>query len=278
MRAQRRKAREERRQKQELERLRSEIKTHFIDKGDIKDHLAQIDMTDISGNYDKHRVAGVLGGPLLQLAIALHGIAALQGEDVLNAKKHPRELLANPGLFNLLLAYFKEMKNDIFTILVSQITMSLLESFKIGLNDLHKLNEDQLHQFKESMIHNPGHRIMKKLRKSPEFSTGFFKANIYDLLQSDIIDMVAKKLPSDIAINNQKLEQITQKIKFVPIPKSVIEESTMKEDVMIEANTNIKAVIRITVPMRTIQEEVEVLDPETLLPTKVLIDKQVEAD
>lgn len=76
-------------------------------------------MTDISANYDKHRVAGVLGGPLLQLSIALQGIAALSGEDVPNAKKHPRELVSNPGLYNLLLAYFKEMKNETFTILVN---------------------------------------------------------------------------------------------------------------------------------------------------------------
>lgn len=58
----------------------------------------------------------------------------------------------------------------------------------------------------------------------------------------------------------------------------MVEERTVKDDVVIEANTNIKAVVRITVPMRTIQEEVEVLDPETLLPIKTMVDRQVEAD
>lgn len=92
-----------------------------------------MDLTDITANYDKQRVAGALGGPLLQLAIALHGIIAAHGDDVPNAKKHPRELISNPGLYHFLLAYFKDLKNDTFTILVSQQTMALLESFKVSL-------------------------------------------------------------------------------------------------------------------------------------------------
>jgi hypothetical protein len=183
-------------------------------------------------------------------------------------------------MYNFLMAYFKDMKNDNFTILVNQTTVSLLESFKVGLNDLHKLNEDQLKQFKESMVKNPGHRFIQKLR-DPSFSEGKVNMQIFDLLMNDIIDMLAKKLPTEVGINNQKLDSITQKIRLVQIPKGLIEESFYREDdpeTIVKATINIKAVVRIVLPKRMIQEEVDVLDPETQQIVKTLVDKEFEMD
>lgn len=59
-------------------------------------------------------------------------------------QKHISELLKNPGLFNFMLSYIKEMKNDAFQIMISLDTMAYLEEWKVGLNELHKLNENQI--------------------------------------------------------------------------------------------------------------------------------------
>jgi hypothetical protein len=42
--------------------------------------------------------------------------------------------------------------------------------------------------------------------KDKYFNLGNVNMEIYNLLLNDIIDMLAKKLPQDLAISNQKLE------------------------------------------------------------------------
>jgi hypothetical protein len=95
----------------------------FVDKGEVKEHMAQLDILDINGNYERGRpFAGAIGGQLMQLCLALQGIhymplAELEPSD----KKHDKslkDLTKNPGLFNLMLNYIKDMKNDSLQILV----------------------------------------------------------------------------------------------------------------------------------------------------------------
>lgn len=59
-------------------------------------------------------------------------------------QKNPQDLLTQSGLFNFLLNYIKDMKNDNLQIPVSEQTMSLLESFQASLTDWSKLDSDQL--------------------------------------------------------------------------------------------------------------------------------------
>jgi len=40
-----------------------------------------------------------------------------------------------------------------------------------------------------------------------------------------IIDILSKKLPSEVSFNNAKLEQVISKIKLVPIPKHIHEQA-----------------------------------------------------
>jgi hypothetical protein len=62
----RREARERRRKQQEFDKLRAEIKKSFIDKGEVKDGIANQDLLDVNGNYEKGKpFAGSLGGQLL---------------------------------------------------------------------------------------------------------------------------------------------------------------------------------------------------------------------
>jgi hypothetical protein len=76
-------------------------------------------------------------------------------------KKHPSDLLTGPGLFNLLLNYIKDMKNDNLQILLSQEVLALLESFKVSPNELTKLNEEQLKKLKETILLSNGHFIVR---------------------------------------------------------------------------------------------------------------------
>jgi hypothetical protein len=43
-----------------------------------------------------------------------------EGHPPTHPKKKPHDLLNNPGLFNFLLNYFKDLKNDNFSIMISQ--------------------------------------------------------------------------------------------------------------------------------------------------------------
>ncbi len=47
-----------------------------MDKGDVKDHMAQIEVHEIHGNYEKNKLfVGSLGGQLMQLALAIQIIS-----------------------------------------------------------------------------------------------------------------------------------------------------------------------------------------------------------
>lgn len=71
----RREARERRRKEEELKKLKDDIKANFVDKGEVKENLQQIEAIDMTGHYEKNRnFAGTLGGQLMQLAITLEVI------------------------------------------------------------------------------------------------------------------------------------------------------------------------------------------------------------
>lgn len=62
----RRELREKRRKEVELAKLKEEIKTLIVDKGESRDHISQIDPLDIHGNYERGRpYLGVLGGHMM---------------------------------------------------------------------------------------------------------------------------------------------------------------------------------------------------------------------
>ena len=79
-----------------------------------------------------------------------------------------------------------------------------------------------------------------------------------------IIDILSKKLPSDVNINAQKLEQIVNKIKLIPIPKNLNTEDVVKkidklnetgqsvisEEVKSARTSNERAIVRIRIPRK----------------------------
>lgn len=128
---------------------------------------------------------------------------------------------------NFLLNYIKDMKNETLHILVSQETAALLESFKVQPNELHKLSDEQLLQVKNAILANSGHSIYNTLRDNPAFSR--FNYQLLNDTLSNIVDILAKKLPQEVSFNPTKLDAVIHRIKLVPIPKTVIEEDYINE-------------------------------------------------
>lgn len=139
----RREARERRRKQQELDKLRTEIKKSFVDKGDIKDGITAQDLFDINGNFEKGKMfAGAIGGQLLQFCIVLQalakmnqGPAAAEGDEAAALKKHPKDVIDSPNFVTFLLAMMKDLKNESgILVQLSSATSSILETFKFGID------------------------------------------------------------------------------------------------------------------------------------------------
>lgn len=177
----------------------------------------------MNGNFERGRpFFGSVGGQIMQFCLAILGISQHSSSEdnkkVFDGKKekNPAELLKNPGLISLLLSYLKDMKNDAFSLQISQHTAQLLEQFKVNGRDLSKLNEEQLQQIRHSVIQHPGHLIFQSIRNSGQDQA---LAEIYESVILNIVDILSKKVSQDINFNLAKLDQIIHKIKLIPIPK-----------------------------------------------------------
>lgn len=187
----------------------------------------------------------------------------------------------------------KDLKNESgLVIQISQHSLSLLESFRFGLTDLHKMNEDQLKQLKDCMLEHPGHLIFKKLLR-PQFNHNTVEyERIGRVLINHIVDIAAKKLPVDLPFSNKQLETIVQKIKFFPVPRHVIDDTIYKEEtiqdspnhppqtvrtLVQEKNTNERAFVRLRVPRKRIEEEYTEVDAHGVEKVKK-IERFVEID
>ena len=122
----RREERERRRKREELDKFRAQVKQAFVDRGDIRANMAQQDLVEINGFYERGRpFFGTLGGELMQLVYILEAIAQTQEkeehkqEESKKPHKNIRDLLSSHGLINFLLNYIKDMKNDTLLIQIS---------------------------------------------------------------------------------------------------------------------------------------------------------------
>lgn len=67
--------REQRRKEEELKKLRDEIKQFIVEKGEVRDHVAQIELLDIFGSYEKGKsYIGSVGGQIMQICVVLKAI------------------------------------------------------------------------------------------------------------------------------------------------------------------------------------------------------------
>jgi hypothetical protein len=196
-------------------------------------------------------------------------------------KKAPSDILASHGLIAFLIAYLKELKNESgLVIQISQATQQVLETFRYGLHDMHKLPEEHLKQLKESILEHPGHFILRKLL-NPDFNQGAVDyLAIGKSVISALVDIAAKKLPSDITLSNKQLDQVTQKIKFLPHPKNIFDEPIYDEDnnLVQEKNTNERAIVRLRIPKRKVEESFVEFDENTGAESARVVERVVEID
>ena len=75
------------------------------------------------------------------------------------------------------------------------------------------------------MLEHPGHFIFKKLLQS-NLNQGTIRYEaIGKALLNALIDIAAKKLPADLPYSNKQIDNIIQKIKLMPVPKNIINET-----------------------------------------------------
>ena len=107
------------------------------------------------------------------------------------------------------------------------------------------------------------------------------------------MDIAAKKIPSDLPFSNKQLDSIVQKIKFMPVPKHICDETVYREDsinensdipsqvvrtVIVEKNTNERAIVRLRIPKRRIEEEFVEVDEKTGAEYYRKVERLVEID
>jgi hypothetical protein len=150
-----------------------------------------------------------------------------------------------------------------------------LETFKFGLDQLPKYNEEQLKSLKESIAETPGHFIFRRLR-DPAFNTSGYNYNqSAHAVVSALLDIASKKIQVDHPYSNKQLEQIIQKVKFFPLPKTVVPLTVYKEEMVQdtpdgkpyaskqlvqEKNTKERAIVRMRVPRIKVEEEQAEID------------------
>ena len=93
-----------------------------------------------------------------------------------------------------------------------------------------------------------------------------------------ILDILTKKLPTEVNFNAIKLDAAAHKIKLVPIPKTIVLEPFERVEpivtdpptnppemkkVLVERNTAERAIVRIRIPMHNAEIEEDFTDPET---------------
>jgi hypothetical protein len=71
----------------------------------------------------------------------------------------------------------------------------------------------------------PGSFVLRIMKNDPDFIEGLFSFDLIAQIQNMIIDILSKKLPSDVSFNNAKLEQVISKVKLLPIPKHIHEQA-----------------------------------------------------
>lgn len=130
----RRKARAKREKDQAKEKMFNEIKQHIINKGDVKNPCANVELYDFHGCYEKVKPLLIsFGGHVMQMyyvinaifgvseaEIAEHYIRAQADpeSDLLKKAHSPRELLLERYFLPFLCSYLKEMKADFIPLLI----------------------------------------------------------------------------------------------------------------------------------------------------------------
>ena len=90
-----------------------------------------------------------------------------------------------------------------------------------------------------------------------------------------------------------KLDSVRTKLKLIPIPKGLVPDNTYREDtcpkngtpdcftvkkVLVERNTGERAVVRVRMPVKRVEEEEVYVHPVTLKEEKRVVEREVEIE
>ena len=178
-------------------------------------------------------------------------------EEYFSRPNNLRELTVPEHLMIFLMKYIKDMKNECIEILLHPLVFNFLESCNVNEEDISKLDDDQLMKFKELFMANKC-KGFKNCGKT------------MDSLLDIMIDIAAKRVPSDNT--SVKPDQIRDKVRFVPYPDGVVEETyfdevpnknedggePVLERVKFECNVDFKALMYLMIPQREVEEEIPI--------------------
>jgi hypothetical protein len=63
--------------------------------------------------------------------------------------------------------------------------------------------------------------VFEWIKNDPNYQTVGVNYSLIEQLSGVLADIAAKRLPPEVAFNQNKLDQVANKIKFVPVPKSI---------------------------------------------------------
>jgi len=179
-------------------------------------------------------------------------------QDSLKQPRNPRELLLEQHFLPWFATTLKELKCDHLTLFIHPRFEAVIQSLKVPKNshdqpDFTRLNMEQYLQFRNAFIEE---RMFNDV----------FRANkgnrAMDLILTGLCLIICNRLPKGVV--PFRTETLNQKIRFVFTPKGLeianrtvvekvpvtAENPTGEHHVLIEKNTNERALVRILVPKR----------------------------
>lgn len=154
-------------------------------------------------------------------------MSATEGEEAQKSTDKLKQFLTLDGLTIFLLNYLKEAKFDFIHLQVGQNLVAFLQELKLTVGDAHKLTEEQIPAFAKLFKEWSGDAIIRGIVSSPE-SYGI-NSEVLDIVQDALLKVLLRKPPADSGFVQSKVDQISSKIKLVPLSEAIHEEDIFEE-------------------------------------------------
>ena len=276
-RADRKIAREKREKEQAKQKMRDEIRRILIEKCQVASPVVNTELLEPHGCYERGKqFMGALGGQLQQIYYVVNAILKLypaqtslvdyhqkvaedpKSDQVKNARS-PRELMMERFFVPFLLTSLKELKCEHLQFLMQPEMERLVTSFKLPKNsndcpDFTKLTQEQYMQFRHALVTEKMHNATY---------AGNQGVMAMELILTVLCMVLCNKIPKGVV--PFRVDPLINKIKLVSAPRGIelatrteIQKTSVtaatpkgEQEVVIEKNTNERAVVRILVPKRT---------------------------
>ncbi len=154
------------------------------------------------------------------------------------------------------------MKNEFVQICVPQDVVAILTEFKSSLSNesLGKLPEEGQAKFREAL-----QTVLSAIWQEQGIAAFGMSPAVFELCFEALIGILCKKLPDGVQVpGTTSLDKIAAKIRLVSVPPSIVEKDVYpapdpehpEAELQPTAvrNTSEKAVVRLTIPKRIVEE------------------------